>query len=89
MPLRPGPAAGAGGCPTAPNPVSSTPTGGLTATRPRQTFEGHRRAVGSCVRELALEIYWRLTARTTAHLARDSLRLMGSLEVREREIQFA
>jgi hypothetical protein len=28
---------------TAPNPVSPTPTGGLTAMRPRQTFEGHRR----------------------------------------------
>ena len=28
---------------TAPNPVFATPTGGLTATRPRQTSEGHRR----------------------------------------------
>ena len=28
---------------TAPNPVFATPTGGLTATRPRQTFEGHHR----------------------------------------------
>ena len=28
---------------TAPNTVFATPTGGLTATRPRQTFEGHCR----------------------------------------------
>ncbi|KAN0115698.1 hypothetical protein V8E52_006644, partial [Russula decolorans] len=28
---------------TAPSPVSPTPAGGLTTTRPRQTFEGHRR----------------------------------------------
>jgi hypothetical protein len=27
---------------TAPNPVSPTPAGGLTASRPRQSFEGHR-----------------------------------------------
>jgi hypothetical protein len=47
MPMPPRhPAAGASGRhrpATAPNPVSPTPTGGLTATRPRQTFEGHRR----------------------------------------------
>jgi hypothetical protein len=28
---------------TAPSPVSPIPAGGLTTTRPRQTFEGHRR----------------------------------------------
>jgi hypothetical protein len=26
---------------TAPSPVSPAPTGGVTVTRPRQTFEGH------------------------------------------------
>ncbi|KAI9453375.1 hypothetical protein F5148DRAFT_1277448 [Russula earlei] len=46
MPMPPRhPAAGAGGRQrpaTAPDQVSPTPAGGLTATRPRQTFEEHR-----------------------------------------------
>jgi hypothetical protein len=47
MPMPPRhPAAGAGSRQrpsTAPSPVSPTPAGGLTTTRPRRTFEGHRR----------------------------------------------
>jgi hypothetical protein len=45
MPMPPRhPAAGGRQRPsTAPSPVSHTPTGSLTATRPRQTLEGHRR----------------------------------------------
>ncbi len=47
MPMRPHhPAAGAGSrqCPsTAPSSISPSLAGSLTATRPRQTFEGHHR----------------------------------------------
>src|SRR6266478_2038102 len=53
MPMHPRhPAAGAGGRQrpsTAPNPASPTPAGGLTATRPRQTLEGHRRQLRQSV----------------------------------------
>jgi hypothetical protein len=44
MPMPRHPAAGGGRQrpSTAPGPVSPAPTGGLTATRPRQTFEGRR-----------------------------------------------
>src|SRR5258708_3957453 len=44
---------------TAPSPVSLTPAGGLAATRPRQTFEGHRLDIGGggCARALARRAY--------------------------------
>jgi hypothetical protein len=53
MPMPPRHPAAAGGRhlpSTAPNPVSPTPAGGLTASRSRQTFEGHcqlRQSIGS------------------------------------------
>ena len=74
-----------------PNPVSPTPTGGLMATIPRQTFKEHRRAVASCVGELAREVYNYLleTDREDDHTPRSGRPLPdGSLEVREREILF-
>jgi len=52
MPMPPRHPAVAGGRQrpsTAPSPVSPTPAGGLTVTRPRQTFEGHRRQLRQSV----------------------------------------
>jgi hypothetical protein len=58
--------------------VSPAPTGCLTATRPRQTFEGHRRQLRQSIGSEVLQ-------ESDHPGARDSLRLMCSLEARERE----
>jgi hypothetical protein len=79
MPIAPRYPAAAGGCQrpwTAPSYVSPTPTRGLTAMRPRQTFEGYRWQV---VGALAWKSHRSFTTRTAVHLALalDSLRLIA------------
>jgi len=85
MPMPPRhPAAGGGRQrpSTAPNPVSPTPTGGLTATRPRQTFEEHRRQMRESMGSEVLQESDREDDRASrsGQPSPD-----GSLEARERE----
>jgi hypothetical protein len=85
MPMPPRhPAAGAGGRQrpaTAPNPASPTPAGGLSATRPRQTFEEHRLRHESVGSELLPE-----SDRESDRASRSGQPSPdGSLEARERE----
>ena len=85
MPMPPRhPAAGGGRQrpSTAPNPVSPTPAGGLTATRPRQTFEGHRRQLRQSIGSEVLQESDREDDRASrsGQPSPD-----GSLEARERE----
>ena len=85
MPMPPRhPAAGGGRQrpSTAPNPVSSTPASGLTATRPRQTFEGHRRQMRQSIGSEVLQESDREDDRASrsGQPSPD-----GSLEARERE----
>jgi hypothetical protein len=66
---------------TAPSPVSPTPTGGLTATRPRQTFEGRRQLRQSIGSEVLQE-----PDREDDRASRSGQPSPdGSLEARERE----
>jgi hypothetical protein len=67
---------------TAPNPVSPTPAGGLTASRPRQTFEGHRRQLRESIGSEVLQESDREDDRASrsGQPSPD-----GSLEARERE----
>jgi hypothetical protein len=85
MPMPPRHPAAAGGRQrpsTAPSPVSPTPTGGLTATRPRQTLEGHRRQLRHSIGSEVLQESDREDDRPSrsGQPSPD-----GSLEARERE----
>jgi hypothetical protein len=85
MPMPPRHPAVAGGRQrpsTAPSPVSPTPTGGLTATRPRQTFEGHCRQLRHSIGSEVLQESDREDERPprSGQPSPD-----GSLEARERE----
>ena len=85
MPMPPRHPAAAGGRhrpSTAPNPVSPTPAGGLTASRPRQTFEGHRRQLRQSIGSEVLQESDREDDRPSrsGQPSPD-----GSLEARERE----
>ena len=88
MPMPPRhPAAGAGGRhrpATAPNPVSPTPAGGLTATRPRQTFEGHRRELRH-ERSIGSELSPEFDRESDRASRSGQPSPDGSLEARERE----
>ena len=86
MPMPPRhPAAGAGGRQrpaTAPSPTSPTPSGGLTASRARQTFEQHRRQLRESIGSEVLQESDRESDRASrsGQPSPD-----GSLEARERE----
>ena len=84
MPMPPRhPAAGGGRQrpSTAPNPVSPTTAGGLTASRPRQSFEGHRQLRQSIGSEIFQE-----SDREDDRASRSGQPSPdGSLEARERE----
>jgi hypothetical protein len=85
MPMPPRhPAAGRHRPATAPNPVSPTPEGGLTATRPRQTFEGHRRELRH-ERSIGSELLPESDRESDRASRSGQPSPDGSLEARERE----
>jgi hypothetical protein len=79
MPMPPcHPAAGGGHRrpSTAPSSVSPTPTGGVTATRPQQAFEGHHQQVRQSTGLEVLQKSDHEVRRKTIRPVRDRLRLI-------------
>jgi hypothetical protein len=73
-------------CPsTAQSHVRPTPTGGLTATRPRQTFEGHRRQLVRALGRAGSEVLLESDCEDDRASPLGTASPDGSLKARERE----